>query len=154
MVFFLLAPGTVVGLVPWLISGWRLAEPWPGGLRVLGAVLVVAGLVPLVHAFAQFARAGGTPAPIAPTARLVVNGFHRYVRNPMYVGVVTMIVGQGLLFGQPALLLYGLLVWATTAAFVRWCEEPTLAGTLGAEYEAYRAAVPAWVPRLRPWTPG
>lgn len=151
--FFLLAPGTVVGLVPWLISGWRLAEPWPGALRVLGAVLVVAGLVPLVHAFAQFARAGGTPAPVAPTARLVVNGFHRYVRNPMYVAVVVMIVGQALLFGQPALLLYALLVWATTAAFVRGYEEPTLARTYGGEYDAYRAAVPAWIPRLRPWTP-
>ena len=153
VLFFLLAPGTVVGLVPWLISGWRLAEPWPGGLRVLGAVLVLAGLVPLVHAFVQFARAGGTPAPVAPTARLVVNGFHRHVRNPMYVGVAVMIVGQALLFGQPALLLYGLLIWAATAAFVRWYEEPTLARTFGGEYDAYRAAVPAWVPRLRPWTP-
>lgn len=153
VVFFLLAPGTVVGLIPWLISRWRLVEPWPSGLRVLGAVLVIAGLVPLVHAFVQFARAGGTPAPVAPTTRLVVNGFHRYVRNPMYVAVAVMIVGQALLFGQPALLLYGLLVWATTAAFVRWYEEPTLARTFGGEYDSYRAAVPAWIPRLRPWTP-
>ena len=151
--FFLLAPGTVVGLIPWWMSGWRLVEPWPSGLRVLGAVLVVAGLVPLVHAFVQFARAGGTPAPVAPTTRLVVNGFHRYVRNPMYVAVVGMIVGQALLFGQLALLLYGLLVWAATAAFVRWYEEPTLATMFGGEYDAYRAGVPAWIPRLRPWTP-
>ena len=55
--------------------------------------------------------------------------------------------------GQPALLLYALLVWATTAAFVRWYEEPTLATTFGAEYDAYRAGMPAWIPRLRPWTP-
>jgi protein-S-isoprenylcysteine O-methyltransferase Ste14 len=120
---------------------------------VLGAVLVIAGVVPLVHAFVQFARAGGTPAPVAPTPRLVVNGFHRYVRNPMYVAVAVMILGQALLFGQPALLLYGLLVWAATAAFVRSYEEPTPASTFGVEYDSYRAAVPAWIPRLRPWTP-
>ena len=152
--FFVLAPGTVVGLVPWAITGWRLAEPWPGWVRVVGAVLVAAGLVPLAHAFVQFARAGGTPAPVAPTAHLVVSGFNRFVRNPMYVGVTTMIVGQGLLFGLPAVLVYALVVWATTAAFVRLYEEPTLRRMFGAEYDAYRAAVPAWRPRLRPWTPG
>lgn len=151
--FFLLAPGTVVGLVPWSVSGWRMVEPWPGGLRVLGAAVVAAGLVPLVAAFVRFARAGGTPAPIAPTDRLVVTGFHRYVRNPMYVGVALMIVGQALLFGQLGLLLYGLVVWTATAAFVRWYEEPTLAEQFGREYEVYRAAVPAWIPRRRPWTP-
>jgi protein-S-isoprenylcysteine O-methyltransferase Ste14 len=64
-----------------------------------------------------------------------------------------MIVGQGLLFGQLALLVYGLLVWAATAAFVRWYEEPTLARAFGGEYDSYRAAVPAWIPRLRPWRP-
>jgi protein-S-isoprenylcysteine O-methyltransferase Ste14 len=151
--FFVLAPGTVVGLVPWLITGWEPAGPWPGWLRVLGGILVVAGLVPLVHAFGQFARAGGTPAPVAPTTHLVVTGFNRYVRNPMYVGVVTMIAGQGLLLGRPSLLVYALAVWALTAAFVRWYEEPTLRRAFGAEYAAYRAAVPAWRPRLRPWTP-
>ena len=83
----------------------------------------------------------------------MVNGFHRYVRNPMYVAVAVMIVGQALLFGQPALLLYGLLVWAATAAFVRWYEEPTLARTFGGEYDSYRTAVPAWIPLLLPWTP-
>jgi protein-S-isoprenylcysteine O-methyltransferase Ste14 len=151
--FFLLAPGTVVGLVPWAITRWEFAEPWPGALRVLGGALVVLGLVPLVHAFAEFTRAGGTPAPVAPTSHLVVSGFNRYVRNPMYVGVVTAIAGQGLLFGRPSVLLYALVVWATTAAFVRWYEEPTLAAAFGAEYADYRAAVPAWRPRLRPWSP-
>jgi protein-S-isoprenylcysteine O-methyltransferase Ste14 len=152
--FFVLAPGTVVGLVPWWITGWQPSGPWPGWARVTGAVLVLFGLVPLVHAFVQFARAGGTPAPVAPTAHLVVTGFNRYVRNPMYVGVVTMIGGQGLLFGRPAVLVYALAVWATTAAFVHWYEEPTLSRTFGAEYPAYRAAVPAWWPRSRPWSPG
>ncbi len=152
--FFLAAPGTVVGVIPWAMTGWQPGEPWPGWLRVVGAVLVGAGLVPLVHAFGQFVRAGGTPAPVAPTERLVVGGFNRYVRNPMYVGVVTMIVGQGLLLGRVSVLGYALVVWAATAAFVRWYEEPTLARAFGAEYAAYRAAVPAWRPRLRPWSAG
>ena len=152
--FFVVAPGTVVGLVPWLLTGWRAEPGWPGWAAALGVMLIVAGLIPLVHAFTEFARAGGTPAPPAPTRRLVVSGFNRYVRNPMYVGVVTMIVGQWLVLGRPAVLVWAGLVWLSTAAFVRLYEEPTLADTYGAEYDAYRAAVPAWRPRLRPWTPG
>ena len=151
--FFVVAPGTVVGLVPWALTGWRVDDSWPVGVRVLGGVLVLAGLVPLVDAFVRFARAGGTPAPVAPTEHLVVSGFNRFVRNPMYVGVVTMIVGQGLLLGRVPVLVYALAVWATTAAFVRWYEEPTLARAHGPGYALYRAAVPAWRPRLRPWSP-
>jgi protein-S-isoprenylcysteine O-methyltransferase Ste14 len=151
--FFAAAPGTVVGLLPWALTGWQPHEPWPGWVRVLGGVMLLAGLVPLVDAFVRFARAGGTPAPVAPTEHLVVSGFNRFVRNPMYVGVVTMIVGQGLLLGRIPLLVYALVVWAVTAAFVRWYEEPTLARAHGAGYAAYRAAVPAWRPRLRPWSP-
>jgi protein-S-isoprenylcysteine O-methyltransferase Ste14 len=152
--FFVVAPGTVVGLVPWALTGWQPDPNWPGWPRVLGVLLIGAGLVPLVHAFTQFARAGGTPAPVAPPPRLVVEGFNRFVRNPMYVGVVTMIVGQASVLGRPVLLGYALTVWAATAAFVHWYEEPILARTYGAEYAAYRAAVPAWRPRLRPWTAG
>lgn len=151
--FFVLAPGTVVGLVPWAITGWSVDHSWPVTVRLVGAFLVLVGLVPLVLAFARFARAGGTPAPVAPTEHLVVSGPNRWVRNPMYVGVVTMIAGQALLLGRASLLVYALVVWATTAAFVRWYEEPTLAAAHGAEYAAYRAAVPAWLPRLRPWDP-
>ena len=71
-------------------------------LRVIfGVVLVVFGLIPPVHAFIQFAKAGGTPMPIAPTERLVVTGFNRFVRNPMYVGLLIAILGQALLFDSP-----------------------------------------------------
>ncbi|MCO1658053.1 methyltransferase family protein [Pseudonocardia humida] len=151
--FFVLVPGSVVGLVPWALTGWRVDDSWPLWVRAFGAFPVLVGAVPLVHAFGQFVRAGGTPAPVAPTERLVVSGFNRWVRNPMYVGVVTMIVGQGLLLGRASLLVYALVVWVATASFVRWYEEPTLARAYGAEYAAYRAAVPAWWPRRRPWDP-
>jgi len=154
--FFLVAPGTVVGVIPWLITRWEIPGATPGWriAQVLGVLLIVLGLIPVVHAFAQFAKAGGTPMPLAPTQRLVVNGFNRYVRNPMYVGLLITILGQALLFGSPWLVLYAICLWIITAAFVRWYEEPTLARTYGNEYEAYRRNVPAWLPRWHPWTPG
>jgi protein-S-isoprenylcysteine O-methyltransferase Ste14 len=154
--FFVVAPGTVVGLVPWLITRWEFDRPLPYWVvaQVVGASLICVGLIPTVHAFTQFARAGGTPMPLAPTERLVVSGFNRYVRNPMYVGLLIVLVGQALLFGQFSLLLYAVVMWAVTAAFVRWYEEPTLTRQFSADYPAYRRAVPAWLPRPRPWNPG
>ena len=154
--FFLVAPGTVVGVIPWLITRWEIPGSTSGwrAAQVLGVVLIVAGLIPVVHAFAQFAKAGGTPMPLAPTQRLVVNGFNRYVRNPMYAGLLIVILGQALLFGSLSLVLYATCLWIITASFVRWYEEPTLARTYGSEYEAYRRNVPAWLPRWHPWTPG
>src|SRR5215217_2892690 len=124
-VFFLLAPGVVGGLIPWLLTGgWQVREPLPYW------------------------------APVAAPERLVVGGVYRYVRNPMYVAVLTTIVGQSLLLGRLGLLLYAGVVWVAVAAFVRFYEEPTLTRRFGADYEAYRRAVPAWWPRLRPWEPG
>src|SRR5215211_4241805 len=156
-VFFVLAPGMVVGLIPWLLTRWQVREPLPYWMfmRALGAVLLVAGLIALVQAFVRFVVEGlGTPAPVAAPDRLVVGGVYRYVRNPMYVAVVATIVGQALLFGQLGLLIYAAAVWLLVAAFVHLYEEPTLTRRFGADYEAYRRAVPAWWPRLRPWVPG
>ncbi|WP_031467258.1 methyltransferase family protein [Sciscionella sediminilitoris] len=153
--FYIAAPGTVVGLIPWLITRWRFRRPLPGwgAARVTGAVLIAAGLVPATSAFAEFVKAEGTPIPAAPTERLVVTGFNRYVRNPMYVGLLLAILGQALLFGNFRLLIYAAAAATAPAAFVHWYEEPTLARRFGAEYEEYRRAVPAFRPRLRPWTP-
>lgn len=156
VVFFLLAPGTVVGLVPWLLTGWRAAEPVPywALARVVGVILFAASLAVLVQAFVRFVMEGrGTPAPVAAPDRLVVGGLFRFVRNPMYVAILAAIVGQALLLGRLGLLLYAAISWAVCAAFVRWYEEPTLAHRFGADYAAYRRAVPAWWPRLRPWNP-
>jgi protein-S-isoprenylcysteine O-methyltransferase Ste14 len=154
--FFLLAPGVVVGLIPWLLTRWQVHEPLPywAPVRVLGAILLVAGLIALVGAFVRFVVEGfGTPAPVAAPERLVVGGVYRYVRNPMYVAVLAAIVGQALLLGRLVLLLYAAGAWLVVAAFVRFYEEPTLTRRFGADYEAYRRAVPAWLPRLRPWDP-
>jgi protein-S-isoprenylcysteine O-methyltransferase Ste14 len=157
-VFFLLAPGVVVvGLIPWLLTCWQAREPltyW-APMRVFGVLLLVAGLIALVQAFVRFVVEGfGTPSPVAAPERLVVGGVYRYVRNPMYVAVLAAIVGQALLLGRFELLLYAGVAWLVVAAFVRFYEEPTLTRRFGADYEAYRRAVPAWWPRLRPWEPG
>jgi protein-S-isoprenylcysteine O-methyltransferase Ste14 len=154
LVFLAVAPGIVAGLVPWWLTGWEKEEPLPGWalVRILGWVLVTAGVVVVVQAFARFVHEGiGTPAPVAPTEHLVVGGLYRYVRNPMYLAVAATIVGQALILGQPLLLLYAGAFLLTVAAFVRWYEEPTLRRQFGADYEAYLRAVPGWWPRRTPW---
>jgi len=120
--------------------------------RAVGILLIVAGLPGLVDSFARFALQGlGTPAPIAPTQNLVVTGLYRYVRNPIYVALVAVILGQAALFGDQRLLLYGVLVWLAFHAFVVGYEEPALVHRFGTEYEDFRANVPRWIPRLTPW---
>ena len=154
--WFVVTGGVGAVLVPWWLTGWRLRHPLPywSVAEAVGILLIVAGLIPAVHVFVQFVRAGGTPMPGAMTGRLVVTGFNRHVRNPIYLAAMTIFVGEALLFGQLSMLVYTIAVWVGAAAFVRWYEEPALAARFGADYEAYRRAVPAWRPRLRLWTPG
>jgi protein-S-isoprenylcysteine O-methyltransferase Ste14 len=148
--FFASAPGVVAGVVPWGLTGWD-AEPASAPAQVLGVALIAAGAAVLLHAFARFVREGvGTPAPIAPTQHLVVGGLYRWIRNPMYVAVVTCVMGQALLLSREVLWVYALGLMALFFAFVRGYEEPTLSRQFGSEYEAYRRAVPGWHPRARP----
>ena len=106
----------------------------------------------LLDAFVRFARADGTPAPPAPTAHLVVVGPYRFVRNPMYLAVAAIILGQALLFGSWWTLVYLAVALTAVALFVTFYEEPTLARAYGDEYRTYRANVRGWIPRLRPWS--
>ena len=153
VLFLFVAPGVVAGLVPWLLTGWRSSNP-PAALVVIGAALIVLGAGVLLHAFGRFVLEGlGTPAPIAPTERLVVGGLYRHVRNPMYLAVGATIVGQALVLGRPVLLVWAAVFGVAVATFVWGYEEPTLSERYGEEYAAYRRAVPAWWPRLRPWRP-
>jgi protein-S-isoprenylcysteine O-methyltransferase Ste14 len=156
ILFFFLAPGTVAGLMPWLISGWTFDAPFLGSdaTRFVGAALVFAALDIIVDSFARFALIGqGTPAPTNPTRSLVISGFYRHVRNPMYVAVTSAILGQAILFGSDKILLYGVLVWVVFHAFVVLYEEPTLAKSFPEAFRAYRANVPRWIPRVTPWHP-
>jgi protein-S-isoprenylcysteine O-methyltransferase Ste14 len=151
VVFLAVAPGVVAGLVPWLLTGWS-AHDWSFPVRFVGGASIAAGLIFLLAAFIRFVVEGiGTPAPVAPTERLVVGGAYRHVRNPMYLAVGAIIVGQGLMLGQPILLIYAVIFGSAVAAFVRGYEEPTLAARFGQQYEIYTREVPRWRPRLRPW---
>ena len=147
VLFLFAAPGVMAGAVPWLLTTWHSGGTWVS-LQVVGVVLIAAGAVVLLHAFARFVTEGiGTPAPVAPTEQLVVGGLYRYVRNPMYVAVTATIVGQALVLGRPMLLAYAALFLLVVSAFVRFYEEPVLRQRYGAQFDAYRRAVPGWLPR-------
>jgi protein-S-isoprenylcysteine O-methyltransferase Ste14 len=156
VIWLVIAPGTVSGLLPWWLTGWRgrgLGSWWLP-LQVLGFALIAAGVAVLLQAFARFAREGrGTPVPVAAPEQLVVGGLYRHVRNPMYVAVVAVIVGQVLVLARFELLWYAGLVAAVSAAFVHLYEEPALRRRFGTGYDEYRRGVPAWLPRMHAWQP-
>lgn len=150
-IFLVIAPGGVAVLVPWWVSHWAVQAAILGfaAFRLAGALLILAALPVLLESFGRFAiDGGGTPAPVLPPEHLVIKGYYRYVRNPMYVAVVSLILGQGLFFGNLRLLGYGCFVWLAMHLFVVLYEEPKLRRRFGAEYEAFCAHVPRWVPRL------
>lgn len=154
-IFLVIAPGFVAGLVPWWISHWRVGPPFLGIplLPFAGGVLIGLGLLGLLDSFVRFALQGlGTPAPVFPTRHLVVTGLYRYVRNPMYLAVVSTILGQALVFSNVSLFEYAVLVWLLCHLFVLLYEEPTLRAAYGSEYDAFCAEVPRWIPRLSPTT--
>src|SRR5262249_30662476 len=133
--FLAVAPGVVAGLVPWLLTGWH-ASGAPFVVRALGWVALALGAVVLVEAFVRFVVEGiGTPAPVAPTEQLVVGGLYRYVRNPMYIAVAAVILGQAAVFGSWTLLGYAFVFGLTVWSFVHWYEEPTLRRQFGPAYD-------------------
>jgi protein-S-isoprenylcysteine O-methyltransferase Ste14 len=151
-IFLVVAPGTIAVYLPWAICRWRFLPPLFGFLpfRVIGALMITAGLPVLLDSFVRFAITGmGTPAPVAPPQHLVVTGLYRHVRNPMYVAVSLLIFGQGLLFGNARLVEFGVVVWLGFFAFVVFYEEPALRRKFGKEYEEFCARVPRWIPRLK-----
>jgi protein-S-isoprenylcysteine O-methyltransferase Ste14 len=129
LLFFVIAPGTIVGLVPWSITDRQLRPAFFGfeALRLAGAALVLLGLILLVESFARFVWKGfGTPAPIAPPTKLVMTGFYRLV-------------------------VYAAILWLFFHFWVLVIEEPTLERSFGDEFANFKANVPRWLPRLTPW---
>jgi protein-S-isoprenylcysteine O-methyltransferase Ste14 len=147
---FLLMPGLVAGYVPWSLTGWRSNAAVTSPLLVGGGRCVIAlGVALLLACFAQFALQGlGTPSPVAPTKTLVVRGAYRYVRNPMYIAVIAIVIGQALVFQAWILVAYALCIWVATYAFVVFYEEPTLRKSYGQQYVEYCARVARWLPRF------
>jgi protein-S-isoprenylcysteine O-methyltransferase Ste14 len=152
VVFAVGQPGLMGGLVPyWITGGWE-GSGAPVALQVVGAVLLAAGVGGLAHTVIRFVVEGlGTPFPAAPTENLVVSGLYRYVRNPMYLAVIAIILGQAAILGNANLLVYAAILWVTVAGFAHFYEEPTLSSKYGEQYTAYRRAVRGWWPRATPW---
>lgn len=149
LLFTIVVPGTVAVVVPrYLIRDFP--TPTHGTFSAVGVAVIVLGACIYFRCAWEFAVRGlGTPAPIAPTKFLVVSGLHRYVRNPMYLGVALVILGEAALFQAPHLALYAAAMLLTAHLFVVFYEEPTLRRQFGESYEEYRRTVPRWVPRFR-----
>ena len=147
--FTVFVPGTVAGYMPWRLR--RGAAPVTDIEAWAAIVVVVVGIaIYLSTAFWGFALiGGGTPAPIAPTKTLVVRGLHRFVRNPMYLGVALVVGGQAWLYHSLHIAIYLACFWLIAHLFVLFYEEPTLHKQFGEEYDRYRERVPRWIPRFR-----
>ena len=121
-----------------------------GIISFLAIPVWLIGTLLVLWCFWDFTFKGhGTPAPIDPPKELVITGFYRYVRNPIYVGVLLIFLGHFLWFGYLALLLYTVFAFIGVHAFIVWYEEPTLKRKFGAAYEEYLKRVPRWIPRLK-----
>ncbi len=147
LLFTVLVPGMVAGVIPWRLGAGRTtAGGWPLLLVIL---LFAAGIGIYAWCLWDFAAFGrGTPLPVDAPRKLVVRGLYRYVRNPMYLGVLAVIAGWAVLYRSAGLALYLVILWALFHAFVLFYEEPALARLFGAEYAAYRMQVGRWLPRL------
>jgi protein-S-isoprenylcysteine O-methyltransferase Ste14 len=137
----------VAGIVPWLLTRWD-ADEQSAALKVLGVVVLVVGAALVLETTARFAFQGrGTPAPWAPPERFVERGSYRFVRSPMYLGVLLLVVGQGLLLGREILFAWAVAAWLIFTSFLVFYEEPQLRRRFGAEYDDYRRRVSRWLPR-------
>ncbi len=149
--FTLLVPGTVTALVPYLLLDDAAAADWLG-VSAVGLVPMVLGAALYFRCAFDFAWSGrGTPAPVDPPTRLVIGGPYRYCRNPMYVGVLAVIGGEALLFREPRLGYYLLLMAGLFQVFILGYEERALRRKFGPSYADYRRTVPRWVPRAAAW---
>jgi protein-S-isoprenylcysteine O-methyltransferase Ste14 len=149
LLFLILAPGMVAGYIPLALlrAGQQVNT---GFFSYLAFPLWVIGGIILLASFWNFLAQGrGTPAPVDPPKELVAAGFYRYVRNPMYVAVLAIIMGHFLWFGYWNLLIYSAIVFLAFHAFVTYYEEPTLKRKFGAAYEDYIRKVPRWIPSFK-----
>jgi protein-S-isoprenylcysteine O-methyltransferase Ste14 len=150
--FTLLLPGTATVLIPyWLISSRDAGSPSPlAALRFLGLPLIIGGVSGLLYCIWQFFSTGrGTLAPVDPPKYLVVRGLYQYVRNPMYVSVVTVLIGEAMFFQSLPVLIEGGIFVVMVHLFVVLYEEPALRREFGESYERYVQTVGRWIPRYR-----
>jgi protein-S-isoprenylcysteine O-methyltransferase Ste14 len=148
ILFTILVPGSVLVLIPsWILGGFP--KPTPSPITWFGILVSSLGAAIYFRCAWEFAVRGlGTPAPIAPTKFLVTTALHRYVRNPMYIGVFAVILGEAATFRSLRLLAYAGFFCVPVDLFVVFYEEPTLRRQFGESYEEYRRSVPRWIPRF------
>lgn len=146
-------PGFIDFYIPAWITHWHIPLDGRMWRIALGCFLIAIGLIPLFESITRFVRVGrGTLSPTHPTEALVVSGLYRYVRNPMYVGILTILLGQIILFLNKSLATYAICVAVAMNLFVLLHEEPTLRAHYGEQYTEFSRNVPRWIPRLTPWT--
>jgi protein-S-isoprenylcysteine O-methyltransferase Ste14 len=153
-VLFIVFGGPAIGLVylPLWITRFRVpaAEPW--WQMALAGVLIAVGVVLALESARRFIVVGrGTLVPTMPTEHLVVSGLYRYVRNPMYVGVLVALAGETILFRSRSMVVFMLLMWLGFHLFVCLYEERTLKRRYDDEYLEFKRHVPRWLPRVKPW---
>jgi len=150
LLWTLLLPGMVAGYIPWRFYGLsHVHVDVTNPLTILALLLIAAGAVLLLACIWEFAARGkGTLSPLDPTKELVVQGLYRYVRNPMYLSVSTIVLGEALLARSRGLVVYWAIFFVIVNLFVRLYEEPTLRWQFGESYERYQRQVGRWLPRI------
>jgi protein-S-isoprenylcysteine O-methyltransferase Ste14 len=150
LLWTILLPGFFAAYVPWRFFGLDRARVLWRPVQLFGVVCIGLGAVLLAACIVEFARSGkGTLSPVDPPRHLVVRGLYRYVRNPMYLSVTTIILGEALLTSSSALAVYWLVWFLGANLFVIGYEEPTLRRRFGASYDEYTRRVGRWIPTLR-----
>lgn len=152
ILFTLLVPGSITVLIPYLLLNFQLhlIPVKLGNYRYLGLIPIILGLIAYLWTAWDFTFKGkGTPAPISAPKVLMVSGLYRYVRNPMYIGILMILLGEALFFKEVILLVYTCLMFLSFHRFVKYYEEHDLTRQFGAAYKLYCHAIPRWFPRFR-----
>ena len=145
-------PAIILALVPYYITHFRVPANEARTQIAAAILLILIGLIPLLESIIRFVVVGhGSLVPIAPPEHLVVSGLYRFVRNPMYVGVLTVITGEALVLMKRGMFIHLCVVWLLIQLFIVFYEEPKLARTFPSEYPRYRSHVHRWLPRITPW---
>src|SRR5579859_1937304 len=156
LLFTIFVPGAVGVLIPYELAGatdLHIVKTAPTRLFVSSLLFFVGAAIYLWCAWDFSVKGLGTPAPIGAPKYLVVNGLYRFVRNPMYVGVACVILGQAIAWSSVAILYYMAFFLACVNLFIVFYEEPHLRKIFGEQYEDYCRNVPRWIPRLKPYRP-
>lgn len=147
-------PGILLFFLPWWMTRFHIPSAEPLRQRFLCLLLIAIALLPLLESIWRFVVVGrGTLVPTLPTEHLVVSGFYAYVRNPMYLGVLTVIASEAALFESRNLFQELVIAWLAIECFVRFYEERRLGHTYPADYAVYRSHVRRWLPRFTAWHP-